>query len=251
MVMAWYEYLLITTVGFVAAFVNTVGGGGSLFTVPILTFLGMPITFANATSRVAILSQNIFAVGGFASKKVELPVRYSLLLGTTALVGGFIGSRLASTIDDKLFTRLFVFVMILTVVMVIVDPFKNRSAEPLMSLQRRIVGAIIFFFIGIYGGFVQAGIGFLVIGALSFVNHFDLVKINYIKVFVAIVYTAISVVVFAMEDKIVWETGLVLAVGHGFGGWYASRWSVKAGEVWIKRVIIASVAIMAVKLWFF
>jgi uncharacterized membrane protein YfcA len=249
--MAWYEYLLITAVGFVAAFVNTVGGGGSLFTVPILTFLGMPITFANATSRVAILSQNIFAVGGFASKKVELPVKYSLLLGATALVGGFIGSRLASTIDDKLFTRLFVLVMILTVVMVIVDPFKNRSAEPLMSLQRRIVGAVIFFFIGIYGGFVQAGIGFLVIGALSFVNHFDLVKINYIKVFVAIVYTAVSVVVFALEDKIIWETGLVLAVGHGFGGWYASRWSVKAGEVWIKRVIIVSVAAMAVKLWFF
>ena len=251
MEMAWYEYLLITAVGFAAAFVNTIGGGGSLFTVPILTFLGMPITLANATSRVAILSQNIFAAGGFASKKVELPVRYSLLLGFTAMIGGFIGSRLASTINDELFTRLFVLVMVLTVVMVIVDPFKNRSAQPLMTTTRKIIGAVIFFFIGIYGGFVQAGIGFLVIGTLSMVNHFDLVRINYIKVFVAIVYTVVSVIVFALEDKIVWETGLILAVGHGLGGWYASRWSVKAGEVWIKRVIIASVLAMAVKLWFF
>lgn len=249
--MAWYQYLLITAVGFVAAFVNTVGGGGSLFTVPILTFLGLPITLANATSRVAILSQNIFAVGGFASKKVELPVGYSLLLGVTALAGGFIGSRLASNIDDELFTRLFVLVMVLTVVMVVADPFKNRSAQPLLTTPRKVIGSVIFFFIGIYGGFVQAGIGFLVIGTLSMVNHFDLVRINYIKVFVAIVYTAVSVIVFALEDKIIWETGLVLAVGHGLGGWYASRWSVKAGEVWIKRVIIVSVLAMAVKLWFF
>jgi uncharacterized membrane protein YfcA len=249
--MAWYEYLLITVVGFVAAFVNTVGGGGSLFTVPILTFLGIPITLANATSRVAILSQNIFAVGGFASKKVELPLRYSLLLGFTAMLGGIIGSRLASHVNDELFKKIFVLVMITTVVMVIIDPFKNRSAQPLLTTPRKIIGAIIFFFIGIYGGFVQAGIGFLVIGALSIVNHFDLVRINYIKVFVAIVYTAVSVIVFALEDKIIWETGLVLAVGHGLGGWYASRWSVKAGEVWIKRVIIVSVFAMAIKLWFF
>lgn len=249
--MAWYEYLLITAVGFVAAFVNTVGGGGSLFTVPILTFLGMPITLANATSRVAILSQNVFAVGGFASKKVALPVKYSLLLGVTAMAGGFIGARLAAHVNDELFRKLFVVVMILTVIMVVVDPFRKASTEPLLSPGRQIIGAIIFFFIGIYGGFVQAGIGFLVIGALSMVNRFDLVRINYIKVFVAIVYTLVSIVVFALEDKIVWQTGLVLAIGHGFGGWYASRWSVKAGEVWIKRVIIVSVAAMAIKLWFF
>ena len=66
-------------VGFLAAFLNTVGGGGSLFSVPILTFIGLPITMANATSRVAILFQNIFAVGGFRSKGVELPWPYSAI----------------------------------------------------------------------------------------------------------------------------------------------------------------------------
>jgi len=117
--MEWYEYLLIIVVGFCAAFLNTVGGGGSLFTVPILTFLGMPITLANATSRVAILSQNIFAVFGFASKKVELPVRYSFWLCLTSLIGGFIGSTLASSIDDKIFSRLFVVVMLISLALVL------------------------------------------------------------------------------------------------------------------------------------
>lgn len=248
--MTWYEYLLITVVGFCAAFLNTVGGGGSLFTVPILTFLGMPITSANATSRVAILSQNIFAVFGFASKKVELPKQYSFWLGLTSLIGGLIGSRLASRVDDEIFRRLFVVVMLISLVLVIFDPFKSKNEEEKMSPARQAIGAIVFFFIGIYGGFVQAGIGFLVIGTLTVVNNMNLVKVNYIKVFVAILYTAVSVAVFAYEGKIVWFTGLVLAIGHALGGWYASRWSVKAGEAWIKRIMIISVLAMAISLWF-
>jgi uncharacterized membrane protein YfcA len=249
--MEWYEYLLITVVGFAAAFLNTVGGGGSLFTVPILTFLGIPITFANATSRIAILAQNIFAVGGFASKKVDLPLKYSLWLGSTALVGGLIGARMASTIDDELFSKIFVVVMLISIALVVFDPFKTKSDKPRLGVKHQVMGAFLFFFIGIYGGFVQAGIGFLVIAVLGIVNHLDLVRTNYIKVFVAIVYTSVSVIVFALEDKIIWSTGLVLAVGHALGGWYASRWSVKAGEVWIKRVMVASVLAMAIKLWFF
>lgn len=247
--MEWYEYVLIIGVGFCAAFLNTVGGGGSLFSVPILTFLGMPITLANATSRVAILSQNIFAVFGFASKKVELPKKYSFWLGLTSLAGGLIGSFLASQVDDTIFKRLFVVVMIISLVLVVFDPFKAKGEEEKMSPTRQAIGAAIFFFIGIYGGFVQAGIGFLVIGTLTAVNNMNLVKVNYVKVFVAILYTSVSVLVFAWQGKIVWTIGLVLAIGHALGGWYASRWSVKAGEVWIKRIMIASVIAMAIKLW--
>jgi uncharacterized protein len=166
-------------------------------------------------------------------------------------VGGFIGSKLASTIDDKLFSRIFVVVMLFSIALVIFDPFRSTDTREKMSRKHQIIGVICFFFIGIYGGFIQAGIGFLVIGVLSLVNNIGLVKTNYIKVFVAIVYTGVSVAVFAWEGKIIWQTGFVLAIGHGLGGWYASRWSVDKGEVWIKRVMIVSVIGMAVKLWFF
>lgn len=249
--MELYHIPLIIALGFVAAFLNTVGGGGSLFTVPILSFLGIPITMANATARVAILAQNVFAVGGFHSKKVTLPARYSVYLGLASLVGGFIGSRLASEIDDAVFSKIFVGVMVLSIILVIYDPFKSRGQEEKMSTGRQVIGTICFFFIGIYGGFVQAGIGFLVMGVLSLVNNFSLVKTNYIKVFVAIIYTGVSVAVFAWEGKIIWWTGFVLAIGHALGGWYASRWSVDKGDVWIKRIMIISVLGMALKLWFF
>lgn len=246
----WYEYLLIIIVGFFAAFLNTVGGGGSLFSVPILTFMGLPITTANATSRVALLFQNLFAVGGFRSKNVALPWPYSLYLGLTSLGGGIIGSLVASTVADTVFTKIFVIVMLLAVVLILFDPFKSTGTERL-DVRSQVIGATCFFFLGIYGGFVQAGIGFLVIGVLSVVNHLSLVRSNYVKVFAAIVYTGVSVIVFAIEGKIEWKPGLVLAIGHAMGGWYASRWSVSAGELWIKRVMIISIIAMAIKLWFF
>jgi uncharacterized protein len=244
-----YQIPIIILTGFVAAFLNTVGGGGSLFSVPILTFLGLPITNANATSRVAILFQNFSAVGGFRSKRVELPWPYSLYLGLSSLGGGLIGAILASRIQDEAFNRIFVFVMLFSVVLIIYDPFKSKGAEKL-SFKSQLTGTICFFFIGIYGGFVQAGIGFLVIAVLSLVNNFSLVKSNYVKVFAAIIYTAVSVAVFAYEGKIVWVTGLILAIGHALGGWYASRWSVDKGEVWIKRVMVISIVAMAIYLWF-
>lgn len=129
--MEWYEYLLIIAVGFLAAFLNTIGGGGSLFSVPILTFMGLPITSANATSRVALLFQNIFAVGGFRSKGVELPWPYSMYLGFSSLFGGLLGSYLASMIADEIFTRIFVFVMIGAVLLIIYDPFKRVATKSL------------------------------------------------------------------------------------------------------------------------
>ena len=248
--MTYLDYAIIIVVGFGAAFLNTVGGGGSLFSVPILTFMGLPITTANATSRVALFFQNIFAVGGFKSKGVELPWPYSLYLGIASLGGGLIGSLLASQVADEVFKKIFVGVMIGAVFLIIYDPFKSKGAENL-SPKAQWIGVISFFFIGIYGGFVQAGIGFLVIAVLSMANNFSLVKSNYVKVFAAIVYTGVSIVVFALQGKIVWFTGFVLAIGHAMGGWYASRWSVDKGEVWIKRVMIISVIAMAIKLWFF
>ncbi len=247
--MAWYEYILITFVGFLAAFMNTVGGGGSLFSVPILTFLGLPITMANATSRVAILFQNVFAVIGFKSKGVKLPWPYSIYLGLASLGGGILGSFLASRIADEVFSKIFVGIMFLSVILIIYDPFKSKGEEKL-DTRSQIIGSLFFVLLGVYGGFVQAGIGFMVIAVLSLVNNLNLVTANYVKVFAAIVYTGVSVLVFGIQGKIQWSTGLVLAVGHALGGWYASRWSVSAGEVWIKRVMVVSIIAMAVKLWF-
>lgn len=247
--MELYEIPIVIIVGFVAAFLNTVGGGGSLISVPLLTFLGLPITDANATTRVAILFQNVFAVRGFKSKNIHLPWPYSLYLGVSAMAGGLIGAILASRIGDEAFRKIFVFIMLLSVAAIFFSPARATRSERL-DRRSQVVGSILFFFIGIYGGFAQAGIGFLIIAALSVVNRLSLVKSNYVKVYSAIIYTVVAIIVFAVQGMIYWLLAGVLALGHAMGGWYASRWSVEKGEVWIKRVMIVTIIAMAVKLWF-
>jgi uncharacterized membrane protein YfcA len=246
------QNILIIFIGFISGFLNTVAGGGSLITLPILIFMGLPGSVANATNRVAILAQNIFAVTGFNSKGVKLPFPYSLYLGLASLAGGFIGARLAVDINDSLFNRILAVVMIMVVTSIVLEPKTKKENRPQrLGFIPQALGVLSFFFLGIYGGFIQAGIGFLVIAVLTRINHFNLITTNYVKVFAAIVYTGVSVLIFTLEDKIIWITGLTLAIGQGFGGWYASRWSVDKGEVWIKRILVIAVIVLAIKLWFF
>lgn len=251
--MEWLSYLLVITVGILSGGLNTVAGGGSLIAIPTLIFMGLPPTVANGTNRVAIMAQNIFAVRGFHSKGLKLPMPYTGYLVAVSLLGGLMGALLAIDIPELLFKRILAVVMVMVVISVVADRKKTTHAhtDEKMSTTRQVVGTFLFFILGIYGGFLQAGIGFMVIALLRHVNNFNLVKINYIKVFAALLYTGAAVVIFALNDKIDWLLGLVLAVGQAMGGWYASRWSVDKGEKWIKRVLVVAVVGMAIKLWFF
>ncbi|MFM9074443.1 MAG: sulfite exporter TauE/SafE family protein, partial [Bacteroidota bacterium] len=125
------------------------------------------------------------------------------------------------------------------------------AATENLSGRRQVVGVIGFFLLGIYGGFIQAGIGLLVIALMTHLHHLPLARTNYIKVFAAVIYTGSAVLTFALAGKILWAEGLVLAVGHAAGAWYGSRWSVQAGDRWVKRFLVASVLILTVLLWFF
>lgn len=245
------EGMVIFIVGIAAGFANTVAGGGSLLSLPVLIFMGLPSSVANATNRVAIIMQNIFAVSGFKSKGVST-FPYSLYLGLSALVGAIIGARIAVDISSDLFNQILSIVMLLVVIMTIFNPFKKtQQIEEIMTFNRKALALVVFFFIGIYGGFIQAGVGFLMIAALTSINGFSLVKTNSAKVFVALIYTSAAIIVFIIEDQINWEYGIVLATGNSLGGWIGSRWSVNKGDKWIKRFLVVTVVALAVKLWFF
>ena len=244
------DILLIIAVGFVAGFVNTVAGGGSLLTLPILIFLGLPPAIANASNRVAIFLQNIFGIMGFRSKGVSA-FPFSLYLGIIALFGAIIGAKISVELDEALFNRVIAIVMVMVLLLIIFNPIKTTSGEERMDLKRQIISYVLFFFIGIYGGFIQAGTGFLVIAVLNGLNHFSLAKTNSAKVMVIMTFNVAALAVFLYEDVINWQYGLTLAIGNSSGAWVSSRWSVKVGDVWVKRFLIVMVSILAVRLWFF
>ncbi|MCF6359242.1 MAG: sulfite exporter TauE/SafE family protein [Cyclobacteriaceae bacterium] len=247
--MDYLQAVFLVAVGVVAGFINTVAGGGSLLTLPILIFLGLPPSMANGTNRVAIFFQNISGIAGFKSKGVFI-FPYSLWVGISALLGAILGAQFSVQIRGELFNQILAVVMIAVVIITIVNPIKNPN-ETLerFGKKHQAIGIITFFFIGVYGGFIQAGVGFIIMGSLTIINRISLVKSNSIKVFVVFTYTIAALAVFIIEDQINWIYGLTLAVGNMGGAWIASRWSVGKGDVWIRRFMIVMVTALAVKLW--
>lgn len=246
----WYHYALLIIVGFAVGFINTIAGGGSLLSLPTLIFLGLPPTVANGTNRVAIVIQTAMATAGFKSKGVST-YPFSLYLGISAFLGSILGARIAVDIDGTTFNRILAIVMI-TVVLIIIFKPKMRLEE----MQERLTGKylwlsiVVFFFFGIYGGFINAGLGFLMILFMHFVNRMNLVRVNATKVAVVFIYMLSALAVFAFNDKVNWKLGFILAIGNGTGAWVASRFSVKKGDGFIKSFLVVMVVLMAAKLWF-
>jgi uncharacterized membrane protein YfcA len=246
-----YKAGILIIVGVIAGFINTMAGGGSLLTLPVMIFMGLPPAVANGTNRVAIILQNISGIAGFKSKGVFV-FPYSLWIGLSALVGAIAGAKISVELDDATFNRVIAIVMIGVVITTVFNPFKTGdTSQERMGIKEQIIGIITFFFIGIYGGFIQAGVGFIIMGSLTYINRLNLVKVNSVKVFVVFTYTIAALAVFILEDKINWFYGLTLALGNMTGAWIASRWSVDKGDKWIKRFLIVMVTILAIKLWFF
>lgn len=247
----WYHYPLLVLVGFIVGFINTVAGGGSLLALPFLIFIGLPSNIANGTNRVAIVVQTAMATAGFKSKGVST-FPFNVYLGISAFFGSIIGAYLAVDIKGEIFNRILAMVMIAVVFIIIFSPKMS-----IVHLEERLtgkylwLGIIVFFFFGIYGGFINAGLGFLMMLFLHYVNRMSLVRSNATKVAVVFLYMISALAVFAFNDKVNWKIGFVLAIGNGSGAWLASRFSVKKGDGFIKIFLVIMVVIMAVKLWFF
>ena len=139
-----WQLPLLFVVGIVAGILNILAGGGSLLTLPLLIFMGLPSAVANGTNRIAIFCQNIFAIRGF-SKRGVMPLQLALLCTPTALLGSWVGANLAIDIDDQMFKRVLALIMIGVLIFTAIDPMKRfRQEEIRYGLGRKILIAISF-----------------------------------------------------------------------------------------------------------
>lgn len=241
---------LILVVGVVSGFVNTIGGGGSLLTLPALIFLGLPSAVANGTNRVSLMMQNIVAVINFKQKGFYYP-KLSLMFGLPAVIGSIIGAKLAISLPEEVFQKILAIVMLVVLVLIIWRPekkyLKNINIEKL-SRVRLIIAMIAFFFVGFYGGFIQAGVGFIIIAILVLVTGMSLVKINSLKMFITGIYIFSSLLVFLISGKVDWILGLILAIGSAIGAYLGSNFAVAKGDKWIRIFLIIYVLLMSSKL---
>ena len=243
-----FQVLIIIAVGIIAGFLNTVAGGGTLITMPVLIFLGIPSAVANGSNRIAVMAQNVVAIETFR-KKGYFDWKLGLTLAIPAAVGSIVGSSIAVSLSDEIFNKVLAVVMVIVLILTIWNPQKKlKGNKETLSNKEKIVGAILFFGVGVYGGFIQAGVGFIIIAALTLLTGYSLVKVNALKVFVIAVYTVTSLAVFIASGKINWLIGLSLAVGNGLGAYLGGSFAVSKGDKWIRIILVITVLAMSLKL---
>lgn len=247
----WVGYLALYIAGAIAGTLNVLAGGGSFLTLPLMIFLGLPPSIANGTNRIAILVQNVGAVWGFSRHRL---VEWGWLAWAAppALIGSALGTWAAIEVGDEAFRRLLALLMVVVSLWMVwnptASPLEGDTVEPPGRLGRAGLLAA-FFAVGFYGGFVQAGIGFLLI-AVIMAAGLDLVRGNALKVLVVLAYTPLSLALFAAGGKVVWGIGAALAAGNLTGGLIGVRLTVLKGHEWIKRFVTVVVIAFAIRLWF-
>jgi uncharacterized protein len=240
-------HLALFAVGAVSGLVNVVAGGGSFLTLPMLIFMGLPATVANATNRVGVVVQNVGAAWGFQRYRV-LHWGWALRSSLPAALGAIAGTWAALAVSDQAFETLLALLMIGITLWSLL-----RRAPAVVDRRRErehpggIVLTLSFFLIGVYGGFVQAGVGFLILAATTFAG-LDLVRGNAIKVVNILVFTGLSLAIFASQGVVDWAAGATLAAGNLLGAAIGVRVAVLKGHAWLRGVVAATAVVFAVLL---
>ncbi len=219
--------------GLAAGIVNTLAGGGSFLTVPLLVMLGLPGTVANGTNRVGVVLQSAMAALRFRAEGVS-GIGSAVPVVIPVVLGSWIGASLISRVSDTAFERGFGVVMLLLLVPTLRPP-RLRGREPgggepgPPSRRSAWTRHALFFAIGLYGGAFQAGVGILIVLALAFAGY-DLVRANSIKVVVNFCLAGIALPVFVIAGQVAWLPAVLLGSGFAAGGERGARLAVRGGE---------------------
>lgn len=242
----YLEILLLFGVGTITGFINVMAGGGSTLSLPILIFLGLDASVANGTNRIGLLSQNIFGILSFKKENVS-QLKLSLKLSAFTLPGAIIGAIYATKISNETFETILGIVMIGIVFTMMIPNSKDYIEEKITGKVPWLIYPIMFA-LGFYGGFIQVGIGFLLMISLHNILKMCLLYVNLHKVFIVMVYTIPALLIFIFTNNVNWFYGISLASGTGLGAWWSAKVAVKRGEKVIKGFLIVAIIIMSAKL---
>ena len=240
----YLEILILFGVGLLAGVINVMAGGGSSLTLPALIFIGLDSTVANGTNRIGILLQSVSATLSYRKAKIS-ELEKSMRLSLLTLPGALLGALVSLKISNEWFDRILGIVMIGIIVSMLVP----QKFEVITSGEKK--SKLIYpvmFAIGFYGGFIQVGVGFLIMAALYHLLRMDLIRVNMHKVFITMLFTVPALLIFIWTGNVNWVFGLCLAAGNSIGGWWAARISLKGGEKAVRYVMVIAIFIIALKL---
>ncbi len=236
---------LVIGVGFCSGFLNVLAGGGSLLSIPLLVFMGLDVSVANATNRVGVLFQNVVAAHQFYKKSL-VTVEDSAFFGLPAMAGALVGTFGAVNLDERYLSVAVAILITAMAVLLLVKPdMWERERE--VPISKWVVAAFMFV-IGIYGGFVQAGVGFFLLWAIVGGAGKDLLHANALKVVIVALFTALSLAIFLYHGLVDFYLGMLLAIGNFVGGAMGARFAILKGNRWLRWILSIVVTASAIQM---
>ncbi len=238
--------IIIFISGMLSGILNIMAGGGSTITLGVMIFMGMDASVANGTNRIGLMVESTTGVLAFRSEKYSA-FGESFKLSLFTLPGAVLGAIFAIRISNELFQQILAVIMILILVTLFIPKSKKNDLSKESGAGKIFIYPAMVL-IGFYGGFIQVGIGFLLMGALRHFLNLDLVRVNMHKVFIVFIYTIPLLFVFGLTGNINWFYAFFLACGYAVGAWWSAKFSIKKGEKVIKIILGIAILIMASKL---
>ncbi|WP_163370864.1 sulfite exporter TauE/SafE family protein [Endozoicomonas acroporae] len=230
---------ILITLGIVAGIINTLAGGGSNLTLPALMVMGMPADIANASNRVGIFLQSLTGALGFRQyNRLETGEILPMMIPT--LAGGLAGAVTASYSPEWALKPMLLGAMVTMSLIMVLRPAMIVPPEGTVPLKvadspKSWIGLTI---AGFYGGFVQAGVGFILLAAVCGVLRYDLVRGNALKLVCTLAFTVVALVVFIARDQVAWIPALVLSIGYIIGAHLSVKFAIKAKPDTLKKLLL-------------
>lgn len=249
--MEWYIYAIAIGGSIFAGVINTLAGNGSAITLTILTeLIGLPPNIANGTNRLGVFSQG--ALGTFAFyKNGKLKLDRSRWIIVMTVIGAILGMIVATMVSNDQFKRVFRFLMILMLFVILVKP--KRWLRETDTSNPTPIGVVIpvFLVLGFYGGFIQMGMGVFFLAAMVLGMRYSIMDGNVVKVFVVALYTIFAIILFQWQGMIEWKIGLIMAAGQAIGGYLGANFASKSerANIWAHRLLVFVVILAIIKLF--
>ncbi|MCL1850279.1 MAG: sulfite exporter TauE/SafE family protein [Bacteroidetes bacterium] len=249
MELTWISIIILICSGIIVGFINTLAGGGTVISISVFMFFGLPPLVANGTNRIAIIFQNLTAVAYFQKNKC-IDWHRILHLGIPIVLGSLTGAFIAGYISNRWFHYIFAGVIVIFGISMLLNPNKyihertdlvNRKVTPLQYM--------VFFLLGIYGGFVHVGIGYLLLAVLVLMNGYDLLKANVLKNVLVLSYVPFSLLIYALQGNVCWSFGLIHAIGNIIGAGLAARLAIKKGAPFIRYIVLILIVIVILQIF--
>ncbi len=252
MELEWYFYPLFFLAGLLAGLINTLAGNGSVFTLSLLLFSGMPAGLANGTNRVGALIQCLVSMATFRkAEKFKPLLKDSFWFMLPAVIGSIFGAYSALDVSDDVLLEVIGYIMIFILGIILLKPKKWLIETEVRKNKKSVLNFILFFAIGFYSGFIQLGMGVLFLTSLVLVSKYSLIDANFMKIMICSALLIPALIIYIYNEQVDWEPAICLAIGQGLGAWFATKFALenKHAQVRVRQLLIVMICLAIGKLF--